>query len=106
MVLSDEFDKQSVNGNGADPNLNGVLQQLTNPAAPAANAEDFGRYAVAFASHIDGLFATMPGDVRGLVGPHTIRHMAFHVRRGQFRPVGLLVSFDRIRRRARDAPDR
>ena len=76
MVLSDEFDKQSVNGNGADPNLNGVLQQLTNPAAPAANAEDFGRYAVAFASHIDGLFATMPGDVRGLVGPHTIRHMA------------------------------
>ena len=34
------------------------------------------RYAAAFASHIDGLFATMPGDVRGLVGPHTLRHMA------------------------------
>ena len=76
MVISDEFDKQGVNGDGQDPNLNGVLKQLTDPAAPAANAEDFGRYAGAFASHIDGLFATMPGDVRALVGPHTIRHMA------------------------------
>ena len=75
-VISDEFDKQAVNGDGQDPNLNGVLKQLTDPAAPAANAETFARYAAAFASHIDGLFATMPGDVRGLVGPHTIRHMA------------------------------
>ena len=76
MVISDEFDKQAVNGTGADPNLNGVLKQLTDPSAPAANAETFARYAAAIASHIDGRFATMPGDVRALVGPHTIRHMA------------------------------
>ena len=74
-VLSDEFDKQVVNGDGVAPNLAGILGQLTDPSAPAASAETFGRYALAFGSHIDGLFATMPGDVRGLVGPHTMRHM-------------------------------
>ena len=76
MVLSDGFDAQSVNGNNVAPNLDGMLRQLTDPGAPAANAEDFGRYAAAFASHIDGLFATTPADVRALVGPHTIRYMA------------------------------
>ena len=74
-VLSDEWDKQAINGDNAAPNLNGLLAQLTDPSAPAANAEDFGRFAAAFGSHIDGLFATMPGDVRALVGPHTMRHM-------------------------------
>ena len=34
MVLSDEADKQFVNGNNTAPNLNGILQQLTNPDAP------------------------------------------------------------------------
>lgn len=76
MVLSDEFDKQGVNGDGTEPNLNGLLAQLTDPAAPAANAETFGRYVTAFASHVDGLFATTLADVRALVGPHTYRHAA------------------------------
>ncbi len=75
QVLSDEFDKQAVNGNGARPNLNGILQQLTDPAAPAAGAETYARYQAALSSHIDGLFATMPGDVRALVGVQTMRHM-------------------------------
>lgn len=76
MVLSDELDDEIVNGNNTAPNLDGVLRQLTDPSAPASGAETYTRYAAAFASHIDGLFATIPGDVRGLVGPHTIRHMA------------------------------
>ena len=76
MVLSDEWDKQTINGDNTAPNLNGILQQLTDAPAPAASAEDFGRYAAAFAAHIDGLYAVMPGDVRALVGPHTLRHMA------------------------------
>ena len=76
MVLSDEGDNQFINGNNTAPNINGIFAQLTDPSAPAANAETYVRYAAAFASHIDGLFATMPGDVRGLVGPHTVRHMA------------------------------
>ena len=75
-VLSDEYDKQLVTGDGTAPNLNGLQTQLTAATAPAAGAETYVRYAAAFASHIDGLFATTPGDVRGLVGPHTLRHMA------------------------------
>ncbi len=76
MVLSDEFDKQAVNGNGTAPNLNGILQQLTDATDPATGAESYERYVTAFASHIDGLFATVETDIRGLVGPHTLRHMA------------------------------
>ena len=75
-VVSDEFDKQLVNGDNVSPNLQGLFQQLTDPDAPAAGAETFGRFATAFASCIDGLFATMPGDVRALVGAEALRHMA------------------------------
>ena len=75
-VVSDEFDKQLISGDNVSPNLDGLLRQLTDPDAPAAAAETFGRYATAFASHIDGLFAAVPSDVRALVGPHTLRHMA------------------------------
>ena len=100
MVLSDEFDKQLVTGDNVSPNLDGLLRQLTDPDAPAANAETFGRYAAAFASHIDGLFATMPGDVRALVGPHTLRSMASVFGGGQFRPLGIQLPVPRVRRRA------
>ena len=75
MVLSDEGDKQFVNGNGTAPNLNGILAQLTDPAAPASGAETYARYQTAASEHIDGLYATGPADVRMLVGPHTGRHM-------------------------------
>ena len=75
-VLSDELDKQIVNGSGTAPHLNGILQQLTDPEAPASGADTFERYAAAFASHIDGLHAVQETDVRGLVGRHTLRHMA------------------------------
>ena len=74
-VLSSEFDAQLVSGDNVAPNLNGLIKQLTDPDAPAANAETFARYVAAFASHVDGLFATMPADVRALVGPHTLRHI-------------------------------
>lgn len=75
-VLSDALDGQLLNGNGTRPNLNGLFQQLTDATAPAANAETFARYSAAFASHVDGLYATVPTEVRMLVGPHTMRHMA------------------------------
>ena len=83
MVISDQFDIQLVSGNNVSPNLDGVLRQLADPAAPAANAETFERYVAAFASHIDGLYAVAQADVRALVGPHTLRHMASTLRSGQ-----------------------
>ena len=73
-VLSDEYDKQALNGNGTAPNLNGILQQLTDPGAPASGAETYARYQAALSAHIDGLYATMPADIRVLVGVHTMRH--------------------------------
>ena len=76
MVLSSELDDQILNGDGTAPNLNGILAQLTDPEAPAASAETFARFAAALASHIDGLYATTPGEVRALVGAHTLRRMA------------------------------
>ena len=76
-VLSDELDKQAINGSGTgDGTLNGLLHILTDPAAPAANAESFGRYVAAAASHVDGLFAVDLGGIRQLVGVQTYGHMA------------------------------
>ena len=34
LVLSDELDKQAINGNGTAPNLNGILARLTDPTDP------------------------------------------------------------------------
>ena len=87
-VLSDELDKQAINGSGTgDGTLNGLLNILTDPAAPAANAESFARYVAAAASHVDGLFAVDLGGIRQLVGVQTYGHMAASVsgERGQRR---------------------
>ena len=76
-VLSDALDNQAINGSGsADGTINGLLNILTDPAAPAANAETFARYVAAAASHVDGLFAVDLGGIRQLVGVATYGHMA------------------------------
>ena len=75
-VLSDALDAQILNGDNQGANLNGLLAQLTDAAAPAANTETFARYNEAMASHVDGLYAVDRMGVRALVGPHTYRHMA------------------------------
>ena len=76
QVISDEGDKQFVTGNGVAPNLNGILAQLTDPNPAVPNAvETYASYQAALSSHIDGLFATVPAEVRALVGVETIRHM-------------------------------
>ena len=76
-VLSDALDAQAINGSGTgDGTLNGLLNILTDPTAPAANAETFARYISAAASHVDGLFAVDLGGVRQLVGVQTYGHMA------------------------------
>ena len=76
-VLSDAVDNQAINGSGSgDGTINGLLAILSNPPAPAANAETFARYVTAAASHVDGLYAVDLAGVRQLVGPHTYRHAA------------------------------
>ena len=80
-VLTDGGDNQALNGSGTgDGTLNGLLNILDDPDAPAADEETFARYVVAVASHVDGLFAVDLAGLRMLVGPHTYRHAA-----GKFR---------------------
>ena len=75
-VLSNALDDQAINGSGSgDGTINGLLAILTNPSAPASNAETFQRYVVALGSHVDGTFAVDLGGVRMLVGAAVYRHM-------------------------------
>ena len=70
LVLSDELDKQAINGDGQAPNLTGTFQRLTDPTAPTAVA-DFDAYAAAHAGGVDGLWANTIKDVGIVVGPAT-----------------------------------
>ena len=62
MRLSDEYDRQTIAGNGTAPNVEGLIAQLTNPMNPSAVAT-FDSFVAAFADAIDGLWATMMRDV-------------------------------------------
>lgn len=73
LVLSDELDKQALNGNGTAPNLTGIFQRLTDPDAPEAGVADFDKFVEAFASGIDGLWASRMKDVTIVCNPQTYR---------------------------------
>ena len=62
MALSDEYDDQAINGDGSTPNVNGLVNQLTDPTNPTAIAT-FDDWVEAFADQIDGLWASMMTDV-------------------------------------------
>ena len=62
MALSDEYDNQAINGDGTAPAVEGLIDQLTNPADPTAVA-GFDDFVAAFADAIDGLWASTPGEV-------------------------------------------
>ena len=62
MALSDEYDEQAINGDGAAPNISGLVKQLTDPDNPAAVA-DFDAFVGAFADQIDGLWVSRMADV-------------------------------------------
>ena len=73
LVLSDELDKQALNGDGQAPNLTGMLQRLTDPDAPEAGVAGFDAFVDAFASGIDGLWASRMNEVGIVCGPDTYR---------------------------------
>ena len=62
MALSDEYDSQCIAGNGTAPNVNGLINQLTDPTNPTGVAA-FDDFVAAFADAIDGLWASKPGEV-------------------------------------------
>ena len=72
LALSDELDDQVINGNGAAPNLSGILNGLTDPDAPT-DVADFDAFALSHAGGVDGLWATGIKDVSIVCGPATYR---------------------------------
>ena len=70
LVLSDELDKQMINGTGASNGLIGIFQRLTDPSDPTVVA-DFDAFASAHAGGVDGLWANMINEVGIVVGPAT-----------------------------------
>lgn len=61
-ALADAYDNQCINGNGTAPNVNGLINQLTNPTDPTTVA-NFDAFVAAFADQIDGLWASMLSEV-------------------------------------------
>ncbi|MYC28157.1 MAG: hypothetical protein F4X63_09235 [Nitrospira sp. SB0662_bin_26] len=73
LVLSDELDKQALNGDGSGANLTGIFERLTNPAAPAAGVVNWEGFAKQHAAGIDGLWSNTLMDVSIVVNPETYR---------------------------------
>ena len=73
IVLSDELDDQMINGTGAAPNLTGMFQRLTTPAAPVAGVAGFDAFVSLFAGSIDGLWANTASEIGIVVNPETYR---------------------------------
>ena len=71
LALSDELDDQAINGDGNAPNLKGMFNILTNPAAPGAGVETFDRLVAIYAAGIDGLWANTVKDVAVVAGVET-----------------------------------
>ena len=62
MALSDSYDNQCINGDGSSPNVNGLINQLTDPTDPTV-AATFDDFVASFANAIDGLWAGTMRDV-------------------------------------------
>ena len=73
LVLSDELDDQLINGTGANDDLVGIFERLTNPAAPAANVETWTRFLAIQSGGIEGLWATELSHISMVVGVDTYR---------------------------------
>lgn len=73
LALSDELDKQGLNGDGAAPNLAGLFRRLTDPAAPGAGVVTFDGFVDAFADGIDGLWAATVKQVGIVAGVDTYK---------------------------------
>ena len=70
LVLSDQLDRQGLNGAGAGSDLVGIFNRLTDPTDPTA-VVDFDAFAAVHASGIDGLWAGTLQDVSVVCGPAT-----------------------------------
>ena len=74
LALSDALDTQSINGDGAAPNLTGMFSRLTDPTGSApTDTATFDDFVDLFAGGIDGLWASMANEVAIVVNPESYR---------------------------------
>ena len=66
--LSDEYDQQCISGDGSAPNVNGLINQLTNPTDPTTVAT-FDDFVASFVDQVDGLWAMTGKDVAIVTNP-------------------------------------
>ena len=71
-ALSDQLDGQIVNGNGTAPNIDGLINQLTDPTNPTA-VSDFAAFLSAAAAQVDGLWAGSLSEVGIVMNPDAYR---------------------------------
>ena len=75
MSLSNALDEQLLNGNGAAPNLNGLLKRLTDPDAAGAKNTP-ATYVSTIVGALDGVHGYSLKELRTLVGKATYTAMA------------------------------
>ena len=73
LAVSDELDDQLLNGDGSSDDLIGFFERLDDATAPAAGVVDFDGFIAAFADGIDGLWASVMGEVSIVAGPDTYK---------------------------------
>ena len=66
--LSDEYDRQCISGDGSAPNIDGLINQLTDPTNPTT-VTDFDDFVASFVDQVDGLWATTGKDVAIVTNP-------------------------------------
>ena len=94
MALSDEYDDQAIGGDGTAPNVNGLINQLTDPTNPTAIA-NFAAFLASAAGAIDGLWASMLTEV-GIVSNPDVYKLSAQV----FRANSADLSFSDYARQA------
>ena len=73
--LANAVEEQLLNGDGVAPNINGLLQRLTDPTA-AGTKNTPGSYVKTVAGSLDGVHGYTLGDLRTLAGNQTYQAMA------------------------------
>ena len=73
LAVSDELDDQMLNGDGANDDLIGIFERLTDPSAPAVGIETWTRFLAIQSGAIDGLWSSELSHIGLVVGPETYR---------------------------------
>ena len=90
-ALSDGLDNQAINGDGSAPNLNGLINQLTDPSNPTTLVV-FDTFLQSFSDHVDGLWASKMSDVAIVAGVDAYK-LAASTFRGTAAQGGPVVTF-------------